>query len=128
MYLKSRTGLLPGFQPYESLQIALGSVTGGRIHPVIPWVLSFLNGSTILGFAFGRFYPRLPGNSGAAKGLTFGLLGWLVMGLVFFPLLGMGIFATALGLGIGPALFSLAMILAYSVVLGLAYAALDSWR
>jgi len=126
MYLKSRTGLLPGFQPYESLQAALGELTGGRIHPVVPWMLSFLNGSTILGFAFGRLYTQLPGSSGAAKGLTFGLLGWLVMGLVFFPLLGMGLFATALDLGLKPALFSLAMILTYSIVLGLTYATLDS--
>lgn len=125
MYLKAKTGLLPGFQPYESLQIVLGNLIGGQINPVVPWVLSFLNGSTILGFAFGRLYSQLPGSGGAAKGLTFGLLGWMLMGLMFFPLLGMGPFATALGLGAGPALFSLAMILAYSIVLGLVYAALD---
>lgn len=124
MYLKAKTGLLPGFQPYESLHIALDNLIGGRISPVVPWVISFLNGSTMLGFAFGRLYLRLPGGSGAAKGLMFGLAGWIVMGLIFFPLLGMGPFATALGLGVGPALFSLTMILAYSIVLGLVYAAL----
>ena len=127
MYLKSRAGLLPAFQPYESLQIALGHLFGSQVHPIIPWVLSFLNGSTIVGLLFGRLYPRLPGNNGATKGLTFGVLGWAVMGLVFFPLLGLGVFATRLGLGIEPAIFSLAMLLAYSVVLGTVYAALDSW-
>jgi hypothetical protein len=125
MYLKSRTGLLPAFQPYESLQLALGQLTGSRVHPLIPWALSFLNGSIILGFCFGRIYPWLPGHSGAAKGVTFGILGWVMMGSVFFPLLGLGPFATGLDLGIGPALFSLAMLLTYSVVLGVVYAALN---
>ena len=103
----------------------MGNLIGGQINPVVPWGLSFLNGSTILGVAFGRLYSRLPGSGGAAKGLMFGLLGWMLVGLMFFPLLGMGPFATALGLGAGPALFSLAMIWAYSIVLGFVYAALD---
>ncbi|TKW78519.1 MAG: hypothetical protein DI543_10015, partial [Bradyrhizobium icense] len=42
MYLKSRIGLLPSFQPYESLQAALGHLIGGKVNPVVPWVLSFL--------------------------------------------------------------------------------------
>ena len=126
MYLKSRIGLLPAFQPYESLQTALGHLVGGQLYPIIPWLMSFLNGSTILGPLFGWVYPHLPGNSGAAKGLTFGILGWVVMGLVFFPLLGLGLFAAQLGLGIAPALFSLVMLLTYSVVLGMVYAALNS--
>jgi hypothetical protein len=127
MYLKSQAGLLPAFQPYESLPGYARSSDGGVVHPIGPWALSFLNGSTILGLCFGRIYAWLPGNSGAAKGATFGVFGWLVMGLVFFPLLGLGPFASKLDLGIWPALFSLAMLLAYSVVLGVVYAALGSW-
>lgn len=124
MFAKSRTGLLPGFQPYESLQATLSRIIGGEVHPLVPWGLSFLNGATVLGFAFGRFYSYLPGRGGAVKGLAFGVAGWLAMGLVFFPLIGLGPFATGLGLGVAPALFSLAMILAYSVVLGAVYGAL----
>ncbi|MGE0286444.1 MAG: DUF6789 family protein [Bradyrhizobium sp.] len=121
MYLKSRIGLLPSFQPYESLQSVLSQAIGGEVHPVVPWALSFLNGATLLGFGFGRLYPHLPGRGGAAKGLAFGIAGWLLMGVAFFPLIGLGLFATGLGLGIAPALFSLAMILAYSLVLGAVY-------
>lgn len=126
MYLKSRLGLLPAFQPYEGLQAALSHLTGGKVHPLVPWVLSFLNGATILGFAFGQLYARLPGRSGTVKGLAFGVAGWLAMGLVFFPLIGLGPFAAGLGLGVEPALFSLAMILAYSLVLGAVYGVLDA--
>jgi len=125
MYLKSRTGLLPSFQPYHNLQMMLSRETGTAIHPGIPWLLSFLNGSTILGFAFGLLYRWLPGNAGATKGMIYGVLGWTVMGLVFFPMIGLGFFALQVGLGISPALFSLAMLLTYSVTLGIVYGALN---
>ena len=53
------------------------------------------------------------------------------MGLVVFPMLGEGLFATGLGLGIAPALFSLLMLLTYSVTLGAAYGAMlggKTWK
>ena len=126
MLLKSWTGLLPSFQPYESLQHTLNHLVGSEVHPFVPWVLSFLNGATIIGFVFDRLYRRLPGTYGATKGLVFGLIGWAMMGFLFFPLLGLGLFASQIGLGIAPALFSLAMLLTYSVVMGMVYASLDS--
>src|SRR5581483_310588 len=85
MYAKSRAGWLPAFQPYEAFQLALGRLTGSDVHPIVPWVLSFANGAMVLGFIFGRLYGRLPGRSGVVKGVVFGLLGWAVMGLLFFP-------------------------------------------
>ena len=126
MHLKSWTGLLPAFQPYQSLQVALSHWVGANVPATVPWALSFLNGMTILGFLFARINRLLPGRNGATKGLTFGLIGWMFMGLMFFPLIGLGPFATGIGLGIGPALLSLAMVLTYSVVLGTVYVALDA--
>lgn len=124
MYVKSASGLLPAFQPYQSLQLALSHWTGDNVNPWVPWVLSFLNGLTIVGFAFGRSYSRIPGSNGATKGLLFGMVMWVVMGTVFFPLIGLGLFASGIGLGIRPAMFSLGMLLTYSVVMGLVYQAL----
>jgi hypothetical protein len=63
----------------------LADVIGTDIHPIVPWMLSFVSGATIIGFLFGRTYTLLPGKTAAIKGLTFGLLGWMVMGLLFFP-------------------------------------------
>ena len=123
MFLKSRMGLLPSFQPYEDLQRTLSQLVGSPVNPLIPRALSFLNGSILLGFLFGRIYRSLPGRSGAGKGFVFGLLGWIVMGVLFFPLFGRGFFASRAGLGIQPALFSLLMILTYSVIMGIAYSA-----
>ena len=128
MILKSRAGLLPSFQPYDDLQRLLGDLVGGSVGPAAPWILSFANGSLVLGFLFGRTYRLLPGRSGAVKGLVFGLIGWILMGLVFFPLLGRGLFATQAGLGLLPAAFSLVMVLTYSIVMGIAYALLRPLR
>jgi hypothetical protein len=124
MFLKSWTGFLPSFQPYADLQQLLSVLVGTSVHPLVTWALSFLNGAVVLGFVFGRSYALLPGRNGAVKGLIFGVLGWIVMGCVFFPLLGRGLFATQAGLGVLPALFSLLMLLTYSVVMGIAYSAL----
>ena len=103
----------------------LSGLVGGSVHPLIPWALSFLNGAVVLGILFGRTYRWLPGHSGAAKGFVFGVFGWIVMGLLFFPMLDRGLFATRAGLGLFPALFSLLMLLTYSIILGIAYSALN---
>jgi hypothetical protein len=126
MFGKAKLGILESFQPYQSLQIALGYWTGEHIHPLVPWLLSYINGSTAAGFTFANFYRHLPGGSGAIKGFIAGVLGWLAMDLIFFPLLGLGPFATHLGLGLWPALFSLGMMLAYSVVMGIVYSMIDA--
>ena len=82
---------------------------------------------TILGFLFARTNRLLPGKTGAVKGVTFGLIGWVFMGLVFFPLIGLGPFAMGVvGSGFGPAVLSLVMLQTYSIVLGTVYVALDA--
>ena len=128
LYFKTRSGLLPSFQPYQSFQIALSHWVGSDVPAFVPWALSFLNGMGILGFLFAHINRLLPGRTGAGKGLVFGVIGWILMGLIFFPLIGLGPFATGSGLGIAPALMSLVMLLIYSVVLGTVYVALDTWE
>ncbi|TPQ40836.1 hypothetical protein C2U70_04360 [Bradyrhizobium guangdongense] len=128
MVLKERMGWLPAFQPYQDLQRVLGAALGESVQPALPWLLSFINGTLIISLAFSLIYSRLPGRSGAAKGLVLGLVGWVAMGLFLFPMLGRGPFASDMGLGPWPAAFSLAMVLAYSVFVGIAYAALDRTR
>ena len=127
MYLKSRTGLLPSFQPYQNLQQTLAQWVGRDVPAIVPWLLSLVNGMAILGFLFSRINGLLPGRTGLSKGVIFGLIGWVLMGLIFFPLIGLGAFAFRAGLGIAPALLSLAMLLTYSVVLATVYVTLDRW-
>jgi hypothetical protein len=125
MYFKTRAGLLPSFQPYQAFQHTLSQWVGTDVPAIVPWLFSFVNGMAILGFLFGRINGLLPGRSGITKGVIFGFIGWILMGLIFFPLIGLGAFAFRAGLGIAPALMSLAMLLAYSVVLATVYVTLD---
>ncbi len=128
MSLKSSMGWLPAFQPYESLQHALGDWVGTNVSPVVPWMLSFVNGTAVLGVLFARINQFLPGQNGITKGLSFGLAGWALMSLVMFPLIGLGPFAVRVGLGVAPALFSLAMLLTYSLAMAVVYGTLERWR
>jgi uncharacterized membrane protein YagU involved in acid resistance len=128
MALKSWAHWLPGFAPYRDLQAMLAAMVGTSVPAAVPWLLSYFNGSVVLGFLYRAIHRRLPGRDGAVKGAVFGLLGWIVMGLVAFPLLGRGLFATQAGLGLKPAFFTLLMMLTYSIVLGVAYAALERDR
>lgn len=125
MALKSRAHILPSFEPYEDLQALMTAFLGTAVHPVVLWVLSYFNGAVVLGFLFGRLFGWLPGRSGAAKGTVFGLAMWVVMGVSFFPAIGKGIFASDTGLGLAPTLFTLAMVLTYSITLGIAYSIFD---
>ena len=126
MHLKTQMGLLPEFQPYQSFQIALSRWVGADVPMIVPWALSFLNGMTIVGFLFARTVRLLPGRSGATKGLSFGVFGWVFMGLIFFPLIGLGPFAIYVNAGVGPALLSFVMLQTYSFVLGTVYMAFDA--
>jgi hypothetical protein len=125
MALKSRAGWLPDFQPYQDVQAMLGALVGRSVHPLVPWALSYFNGSVVRGYLFGRLYPWLPGRTGVAKGGVFGLGVWGVMGLLFFPAIGKGLFASGTLHGVVPSLFTLLMVLTYSVVLGAVYALLS---
>jgi hypothetical protein len=73
MYFRTRSGVLPSFQPYQAFQFALSQWVGTNVPAIVPWALSFVNGMTILGFLFAWFNRLLPGRNGALKGLTFGL-------------------------------------------------------
>ncbi|WP_315986382.1 DUF6789 family protein [Bradyrhizobium sp. Bra78] len=125
MYFKAKAGILPSFQPYENFQMAAGHLFGHDIHPGILWLVSFFNGSTVIGLVFGYLYRYLPGGSGTSKGLVFGICGWLVMNLLAFPMIGLGSFATSTGLGFWPAMFSLAMLTTYSLAMGSVYGVLE---
>lgn len=124
MYGKTAFAILPTFDPYRSLQASLGELIGSGVHPLVPWALSFFSGATAVGLLFGRIYPFLPGRNAIMKGLAFGVLGWVLMNMFFFPAIGLGLFAFGAGLGAAPTLLSLAMLLTYGSVAGVAYAAL----
>jgi hypothetical protein len=126
MYIKARAGILPAFNPYESLQLALSGWTGRDVPSFVPWLISYVNGSTVVSFVYGQIHSHLPGSNGALRGAVYGFACWIAMQLFLFPLIGLGFFAASVDLGIWPALFSLIMLLTYSMTLGIVYASLGS--
>ena len=125
MLVHGRSGPLPGFQPNEDIQRGLSWLVGAEVPTGVVWLLSFVNGAIVWGFVFGQTYRFLPGNSSWLKGVYFGVCAWLVMGLLFFPLVDRGFFAAKLGLGIAPALLMLGALLAYSVTMSVVYGLLE---
>lgn len=125
MALKSWAHWLPSFDPYRDLQASLTAALGTSVPAVVPWLLSYFNGAVVLGLIYGLIYRRIPGGNGVVKGAIYGIVGWVLIGLLFLPLHGKGMFGIHAGLGLAPAFFTLLMILTYSVTLGVAYAALD---
>ena len=103
----------------------LNELVGSDVPAIIPWIISYLNSMTVVGLLFGSSYRLLPGRHGITKGFLAGVLVWLVMGSVFFPLVGLGFFAWDVGLGLRPTLFSLTMVQAYSTVMGKVFAVLN---
>ena len=122
---KVHAGWLPSFQPYLALQRTLNELVGSDVPAIIPWIISYLNSMTVVGLLFGSSYRLLPGRHGITKGFLAGVLVWLVMGSVFFPLVGLGFFAWDVGQGLRPTLFSLTMVQAYSTVMGKVFAVLN---
>ena len=120
-----KMGPLPEFQPNDDFRRALSSLIGQEIHPGVAWLLLFVNGAIVWGFVFGQVYRFLPGQDPWRKGIFFGICAWLMMGFVFFPLVGRGIFAVDLGLGAAPAILLLLMLLTYSLTMSLVYCFLD---
>lgn len=126
MFLKDRLGLLPQFQPYEEFQRGLSMLLGSHVSPATAMALSFVNGALLWGFIFGRAFPYLPGRGPLAKGLFFAACAWTISGLVFFPLMGRGLFASGLGLGAQPAALMAVMLSAYCLAMSFAWSALAS--
>jgi hypothetical protein len=96
----AKTGPLPEFQPNEDLRRGLAQLLRTDIHPGIAWLIFFVNGALIWGFVFGQIYRFLPGHGPLQKGIFFGICAWAIMGFLFFPIVGRGIFAVGLGSGL----------------------------
>jgi hypothetical protein len=75
IYVKRHAGWLPSFQPYEALQKTLSHLIESNVPPMIPWLISYLNGMTVVGLLFGSSYQLLPGKYGVTKGLSVGIRG-----------------------------------------------------
>lgn len=122
---RTALGILPEFQPYDSIQRQLAEAVGGGSTPAaLQALLPLLSGALIWSSIFAWGYRWIPGRSALAKGLTVTALAWVVVGFVLLPLAGEGLFAYRAGAGAWPALMMLVMLSVYCVTLSLVYARL----
>ena len=86
-----------------------------EVHKPALVVLGF-GAHLLYGGAAGAVFTALVGRAGLARGLGYGVLLWLVMGLVALPYLGWGLFGTGMSPGIAAA--TLVLHLLYGASLG----------
>ncbi len=97
----------------------LGSIGRGGA-----WVDHFIVGALFWGPIFAGFETVTPKAPLWLKGLVFGVITWVLMMLIFMPIVGAGFFGT--GLGIAEPLGMLFLHLVYGIVLGVAFGVIDA--
>lgn len=97
MMMKSKMGIMPELDVISMLgkmsQDMMG--VGGA---AIGWLLHFMIGTVAWGVLFALLYRILPGAGAVMKGISFGILAWLMMMIGPMPMSGAGLFGMNLGL------------------------------
>ena len=123
MIIKTRLGILPELNPIADIVAIADRYTGLQFPPDTGWIGHFVIGAVGWGVIYTWIRKLLPGPA-VVKGLTFGVLAWLVMMIVFMPVAGHGFFGLSLGIAVPVATFVLHLV--FGAVLGAVYASTRS--
>lgn len=118
MVLKNAVGLIPQFD----LVGVVAQISGMQGNRLGGWILHFLIGTVAWGILFVWLIPLLPGGSRWVKGISFGILAWVLMMISVAPAAGMGVFAASAGISV--AIWTLILHLVFGAVLGATFGAL----
>ncbi len=113
MMLKAQMGLMPQFNVIRDFNQFFGAET-----PIVGWLIHFILGTFIWGGVFALFVPVLKG-AYWLRGISFGVIAWLLMMVAYMPVMTHGFFAVELGVQVMIATLVLHII--YGFVLGLTY-------
>ncbi len=97
----------------------------GSIGRVGAWVDHFIVGTLLWGAIFAGFDTVTPKAPRWQKGLVFGVIAWLLMMLIFMPVVGVGPFGVNLGLMAPVTMLFLHLV--YGAALGIAFGFVDAW-
>lgn len=117
---KGLFGILPDFDVMGMLTTFANSNWPG-----LGWIVFFVGGGIVLGVLFALLDAHVEATTGAGelvRGVFFGFLLWLVVMLIFMPVLGAGAFG--MKFGVGAPILCLAADLVYGLVLGAVYGAM----
>lgn len=118
MIAKSALGLMPALNLIGDIVRVASSLAGIPLPAPFGWVGHFFIGTVVWGIAYAGLAPYLPGPA-VVKGLTFGVIAWLAMMILFMPVAGHGLFGASLGL---PAVVAtLVLHIVYGAILGVTY-------
>ncbi len=117
---------LLGAASQADMNYLLRMLLGVPDRPATAWIAHFVIGSLVWGGLFAWLEPRLPGVSHTRRGVLFGVLAWLVMMLLFMPLLGGGLFGLQFS-ALTP-IVTVVLHVIYGAMLGWAYGMLGPTR
>jgi hypothetical protein len=122
MMVKKYMGVMPSLDPVHMLSTMVAEKMGMEINLTLGWILHFVIGSVAWGVAFAVLNGLLPGSSQVMKGITLGLVAWLLMMVGPMPMSGAGLFG--LSLGIMAPLITLILHIVFGSVMGFIFAKL----
>lgn len=118
MIAKAMAGMMPAFNAIRDNAHLVSMITSLPAAPPIGWITHFVIGTILWGAAYAWLRPKFSA-SGVVAGMTFGIIAWLAMMIVFMPIVGHGLFA--LGIGFPATVATLVLHLIYGAALGLSY-------
>ncbi len=113
MVAKGMMGLMPELNVIAMLSSMMNSV------PIVGWIVHFMIGMLAWGLCFVAVSRYLPGRTDLAKGISFGIAGWLMMMLMIMPMAGAGFLGLKIGM-MAPVM-TLVLHVIYGAVLGYVY-------
>ena len=117
MVAKGMLGLMPEFNVIAMLGAMLNTTL------TMGWIIHFSIGMLAWGAGFAFFFNVLPGGSILGKGISFGILAWILMMVVVMPLADVGLFGIDIGMMV-PAI-TLMLHAIYGAVFGLVFGRLE---
>lgn len=123
MVMKGMMGLMPELDVIAMLsqmsQDMMGIGGAG-----LAWLMHFMIGTVLWGILFALLYEKLPGTAAVVKGISFGVLAWLMMMILPMPMAGAGLFG--LNLGMMAPVMTLILHVIFGAVLGYVFHALPA--
>lgn len=123
MMMKAIMGLMPELDVIAMLSGMAQSMMGFG-GAGLAWLIHFMIGTVLWGVLFALLHERLPGSGAVAKGMSFGVLAWLLMMILPMPMAGAGLFGLALGM-MAPVM-TLVLHLIWGAVLGFVFGMLPA--
>jgi len=116
MVIKMKMGVMPELNAIKMMTTMAHGMLGTPAVPIVGWIMHFMIGTVVWGVLFALIGKSLPGSGYVSKGLTFGVLAWVLMMVMVMPMAGAGFFGLSLGM-MAPVM-TLMLHLVYGAVLG----------